>query len=53
MDPFGEREVGQPPVAHQGAQDRLIAIVDFVCTHNSFPFRRNDRISCEIEPAPA
>ena len=38
MDPFGEREVGQPPVAHQGAQDRLIAIVDFVCTHNTSRF---------------
>jgi hypothetical protein len=32
--PFGELEVGQPTVAHQGAQDRPIAIVDFVGTHN-------------------
>jgi hypothetical protein len=38
MDPFGERVAGQPPVAHQGAQDRLIAIVDFVWTHNSSRF---------------
>jgi hypothetical protein len=38
LNPFGEREAGQPPVAHQGAQDRPIAIVDFVCTHNNSRF---------------
>ena len=53
MDPLGELGVGQPPVAHQGAQDRPVAIVDFVWIRMKIAsFRPNDRISCEIEPAP-
>ena len=33
MDLFGEFEVRQPPVLHQGAQDRPVAVVDFVNSH--------------------
>src|ERR1700677_3311429 len=40
MNPVGELEVGQPSVAHQGAQDRAIAFVDFVWSHNPSRFVR-------------
>jgi hypothetical protein len=34
MDPVGQFRVGQTAVAHQFAQDRPVAIVDFVNSHN-------------------
>ena len=33
VNPFGEIGVGQPAVAHQGAQDRPVAVVDFLYSH--------------------
>jgi hypothetical protein len=47
MQPFRELQIGQPAIAHPSAQDRPIAIVDFIArifhlvSNESLHFMRN------------